>query len=78
MKITAVTTFVVRMPLVIAGDAPPDRRPGPHRNVNTAGTRRHLDEAQMIQTARDAATQLKELFEADAIGPQVGFPQAGK
>jgi len=38
----------------------------------------HHDEAQMIQTARDAATQLKELFEADAIGPQAGFPQAGK
>lgn len=38
----------------------------------------HHDEAQMIQSARDAATQLKELFEADAIGPQAGFPQAGK
>ena len=36
----------------------------------------HHDEAQLIQTARDAAGQLKELFEADAIGPQAGFPQA--
>lgn len=36
------------------------------------------DEAQMIQTARDAAEQLKELFEADAVGPQAGFPQARK
>ncbi len=35
------------------------------------------DEAQLIQTSRDAAEQLKELFEADAIGPQAGFPQAG-
>lgn len=34
------------------------------------------DEAQLIQTSRDAAEQLKELFEADAIGPQAGFPQA--
>ena len=34
------------------------------------------DEAQMIQTTRDAAEQLKELFEADAVGPQAGFPQA--
>jgi monovalent cation:proton antiporter-2 (CPA2) family protein len=34
------------------------------------------DEAQMIQSSRDAAEQLKELFEADAIGPQAGFPQA--
>ena len=34
------------------------------------------DEAQLIQTTRDAAEQLKELFEADAIGPQAGFPQA--
>ncbi|MBY0268909.1 MAG: monovalent cation:proton antiporter-2 (CPA2) family protein [Burkholderiales bacterium] len=38
----------------------------------------HHDEAQMIQGARDAATQLKELFEADAIGPQAGFPQVDK
>lgn len=38
----------------------------------------HHDEALMIQTARDAAEQLKELFEADAVGPQAGFPQAGK
>lgn len=34
------------------------------------------DEAQLIQTTRDAAEQLRELFEADAIGPQAGFPQA--
>jgi voltage-gated potassium channel Kch len=38
----------------------------------------HHDEAQLIQTARDAAQQLQELFEADATGPQAGFPQAGK
>jgi len=38
----------------------------------------HHDEAQLIQTARDATEQLKELFEADAIGPQAGFPQAEK
>jgi len=35
------------------------------------------DEAQLIQTSRDAAEQLKELFEADSVGPQAGFPQAG-
>ncbi len=35
------------------------------------------DEAQLIQNSRDAAAQLKELFEADAVGPQAGFPQAG-
>jgi monovalent cation:proton antiporter-2 (CPA2) family protein len=34
------------------------------------------DEAQLIQSTRDAAEQLKQLFEADAVGPQVGFPQA--
>ncbi len=34
------------------------------------------DEAQMIQSTREAAEQLKQLFEADAIGPQAGFPQA--
>ena len=38
----------------------------------------HHDEALMIQTARDATGQLKELFEADAVGPQAGFPQVQK
>ena len=38
----------------------------------------HHDEALMIQSARDAASQLQELFEADAVGPQAGFPQAGQ
>jgi glutathione-regulated potassium-efflux system ancillary protein KefC/glutathione-regulated potassium-efflux system protein KefB len=36
----------------------------------------HHDEKQLIQSARDAAQQLQELFEADATGPQAGFPQA--
>lgn len=36
----------------------------------------YQDEALMIQSARDAAEQLKQLFEADAVGPQAGFPQA--
>jgi glutathione-regulated potassium-efflux system ancillary protein KefC/glutathione-regulated potassium-efflux system protein KefB len=29
----------------------------------------HQDEAQLIQTAREAGEQLKELFDADAVGP---------
>jgi glutathione-regulated potassium-efflux system ancillary protein KefC/glutathione-regulated potassium-efflux system protein KefB len=37
----------------------------------------HHDEAQLIQTARDAAEQLRELFEADAVGPAAGFPRRG-
>lgn len=38
----------------------------------------HQDEAQLIQGAREAAEQLRELFEADAAGPAAGFPQAGR
>jgi glutathione-regulated potassium-efflux system ancillary protein KefC/glutathione-regulated potassium-efflux system protein KefB len=33
------------------------------------------DEAQLIQNARQAAQQLQELFEADAVGPMAGLPQ---
>jgi glutathione-regulated potassium-efflux system protein KefB len=33
----------------------------------------HHDEAQLIQTSREAADQLRELFEADAVGPLAGF-----
>ncbi len=40
----------------------------------------HHDEAQLIQTTREAADQLRELFEADAVGPLSGFagPRAPK
>lgn len=34
------------------------------------------DEAQLMQSAQQAAEQLKELFEADAVGPLAGFPKA--
>jgi len=33
------------------------------------------DEAQLIQTSREAATQLQELFESDGLQPLPGFPQ---
>ncbi len=33
------------------------------------------DEAQLIQNAMQAAQQLQELFEADAVGPMAGLPQ---
>jgi monovalent cation:proton antiporter-2 (CPA2) family protein len=33
----------------------------------------HHDEAQLIQTSKQAADQLRELFEADAVGPLAGF-----
>lgn len=33
------------------------------------------DEAQLIQTSQQAAQQLKDLFEADAVGPMAGFPR---
>jgi len=33
----------------------------------------HHDEAQLIQTSKEAAEQLRELFEADAVGPLSGF-----
>jgi glutathione-regulated potassium-efflux system protein KefB len=33
------------------------------------------DEAQLIQNAKEAAQQLQELFEADAVGPLSGLPQ---
>src|SRR5436309_2796662 len=33
------------------------------------------DEAQLIQTSREAAAQLQELFEADGLQPLPGFPQ---
>jgi glutathione-regulated potassium-efflux system ancillary protein KefC/glutathione-regulated potassium-efflux system protein KefB len=36
----------------------------------------HHDEAQLMQNAQQAAEQLKELFEADAVGPLAGFPKA--
>ena len=29
-----------------------------------------------MQSAQQAAEQLKELFEADAVGPLAGFPKA--
>jgi len=34
------------------------------------------DEAQLIQTSREAAAQLQELFESDGLQPLPGFPQA--
>ena len=34
------------------------------------------DEAQLIQSAKQAAEQLRELFEADKLGPLAEFPQA--
>ncbi len=34
------------------------------------------DEARVIQTAKEAAEQLRELFEADSVGPLAEFPQA--
>jgi monovalent cation:proton antiporter-2 (CPA2) family protein len=33
------------------------------------------DEAQLIQTSQQAAQQLRDLFEADAVGPMAGFPR---
>jgi len=36
----------------------------------------HHDEVKLIQTSREAAEQLRELFEADAVGPAAGFPKA--
>ncbi len=38
----------------------------------------HHDEAQLIQTTRDAADQLQELFEADAVGPVAGAVERGR
>jgi len=35
----------------------------------------HHDEVKLIQTSREAAQQLHELFEADAIGPAADFPR---
>ena len=35
----------------------------------------HHDQAQRIQTSREAADQLRELFEADAVGPLAGFAE---
>ncbi|MBI2316313.1 MAG: cation:proton antiporter [Betaproteobacteria bacterium] len=35
----------------------------------------HHDEAQLIQTAKEASEQLRELFEADAVGPLAGFAE---
>lgn len=35
----------------------------------------HHDEVQLIQTSREAAEQLHELFEADAVGPAGDFPR---
>jgi hypothetical protein len=32
--------------------------------------------AKLIPGAKEAAEQLSELFEADAVGPMAGFPQA--
>src|SRR5229473_3518359 len=34
------------------------------------------DEAQLIQTSKEAAAQLQELFESDGLQPLPGFPQA--
>jgi glutathione-regulated potassium-efflux system ancillary protein KefC/glutathione-regulated potassium-efflux system protein KefB len=34
------------------------------------------DEAQLIQTSKEAAAQLQELFEADGLQPPTGFPRA--
>jgi glutathione-regulated potassium-efflux system protein KefB len=36
------------------------------------------DEAQLIQTAKEAAAQLQQLFEADGLQPLAGFPEAGR
>ena len=33
------------------------------------------DEAQLIQTSKEAAAQLQELFESDGLQPLPGFPQ---
>jgi voltage-gated potassium channel Kch len=33
------------------------------------------DDVQLIQNTKEAAEQLKELFEADAVGPMAGLPQ---
>jgi voltage-gated potassium channel Kch len=33
------------------------------------------DDVQLMQNAKEAADQLKELFEADAVGPMAGVPQ---
>jgi len=35
------------------------------------------DEAQLIQTSKEAAAQLQELFESDGLQPLPGFPRAG-
>jgi len=35
------------------------------------------DEAQLIQTSKEAAAQLQELFEADGLRPLPGFPRTG-
>ena len=35
------------------------------------------DEAQLIQTTKEAAAQLQELFESDGLQPPPGFPRAG-
>jgi voltage-gated potassium channel Kch len=35
------------------------------------------DEAQLIQTSKEAAAQLQDLFEADGLQPLAGFPRAG-
>src|SRR5438552_13821018 len=35
------------------------------------------DEAKLIQTSKDAAGQLQELFESDGLQPLPGFPRAG-
>jgi glutathione-regulated potassium-efflux system ancillary protein KefC/glutathione-regulated potassium-efflux system protein KefB len=36
----------------------------------------HHDETKLIQTSREAAEQLQELFESDAVGQMAGFPRA--
>ena len=33
------------------------------------------DEAQLIQTSKEAAAQLQELFESDGLEPLAGFPR---
>ena len=33
------------------------------------------DEAQLIQSSKEAAEQLRELFEADSVGPLADFPR---
>jgi hypothetical protein len=35
----------------------------------------HHDEAQLVQTAQEAAAQLRELFEADVARRPQGFPE---